>query len=155
MAQTRIREIAEDDIETVLDLTIQFEEHLISIENPVESKVLPRETYEKVLRAGLKDDRHLFFVLEEAGEVIGFADLWYYPEFLHGGISSDMHNIFIRKDKRNRGYGKQLMNRIITEARSLGAVALHVPVKSKNIDAIRFYRRMGIDTEYLMLESQI
>ena len=78
-----------------------------------------------------------------------------YPEFLHGGISAYLHNLFVREGHRGKGVGKSLLSAIVTEAKERGSVAIHVPVKAKNTAAIDFYRKNGISEQLAMMETRL
>jgi hypothetical protein len=43
----------------------------------------------------------------------------------------------------------------MAEARARGVVAMHVPVKNKNVRAKQFYIKMGINEELAMLEARL
>ncbi len=80
------------------------------------------------------------FVVEENGEVIGFAVAWIVADEIQ------LNNIGIRKDRRLRGLGTLLLERIISDTR-----AVHEPVKillevsSLNTAAQKFYLWNGFN----------
>ena len=148
-----IREAEEKDIPEIISMTLDFERYLIYIDDTLVQDVLPPERYEKVLREGLFDEKHRFFVIEKDSELIGYADYWAYPEFLHGGISAYLHNLYIIEGHRGKGHGTAMVKLIMDEAKMRGAVAIHVPVKTKNVKAMEFYRKRGIETVFSMMET--
>lgn len=150
-----IREPTTDDIKEIVEMAYEFELHLLEIDDSLIQEPPSRQVFEDYLRMGFDDPKHQIIVAEEDGGLIGFADLWVYPEFLHGGISAYMHNIFVREGHRGSGVGKALLDSIVVEAAERGAVALHVPVKSKNVKAIEFYRKNGIDEQLAMMETRL
>jgi len=71
------------------------------------------------------------FVAEEAGQVVGFAD-----------VESDGHvdRFYVHKDRQGRGVGTLLMHAIEAEARSLGVKRLYSEV---SITARPFFEKRG------------
>ncbi|MFW3146041.1 MAG: N-acetyltransferase family protein [Thermoplasmatota archaeon] len=143
------------DVERIIDLTLEFENYLIDIDDSLMSEPLPRERYKDTLLKGLDDPKHLFLVAEDDTIIIGFIDYWYYPEFLHGGLTGYMNNLYIQEGYRGLGIGTQLVNEVIRSAKEKGVVAMHVPVKPGNHKAIEFYKKMGIKEMLAMMEIRL
>ncbi len=76
------------------------------------------------------------FVLEEEGEIIGYAVVWQmYDE-------ATIMSIAIKKDRWGRGYGKRLMEFIIEYFKGKVSRIL-LDVRRSNIRAIRLYQSLG------------
>ena len=48
---------------------------------------------------------------------------------------------------------RKMVKVIMDEAKMRRAVAIHVPVKTKNVKAMEFYRKRGIETVFSMMET--
>jgi GNAT superfamily N-acetyltransferase len=151
----KIRKADESDIEGIVDMAHEFELHLLDIDDSLIQEPPPRQVFKEFLLKGFDDDKHSMVVAEEGGKLLGFADIWVYPEFLHGGMSAYLHNIFVREGHRGRGIGKALLDSMVQEAKARGAVAFHVPVKAKNVKAIEFYKKNGIAEQLAMMETRL
>ena len=150
-----IRGAEERDFEAILNLVFEFEEYLHDIDPPHDSEKVSRETMQHVLLDGFNDPKHAIMVVEEEGEVIGFSDIWVYPEVIHGGNSAYLNNIFISKKYQRKGIGSQLLKETIEKARGMKAVALHISVLPKNVIAQNFYKKNGITWEIKMYEMDL
>jgi diamine N-acetyltransferase len=150
-----IRKAEPQDIERLAEMAVDFEKYLISLDDTLMDEPLPNQRYKEILEAGFDDDKHHLFIAEDKGTIVGFADYWAYPEFLHGGLSGYLHNIYIDPKWRGKGIGTSLVEKILKDAKSKGAVAMHVPVKPTNKMALQFYKKAGIDIELIMLETRL
>ncbi len=150
-----IRPAAEADIPTLARMAVEFEEYLISIDDTLQDKPPEVSTVENILRKGFGHEYHYFIVAEEGGQIIGFADMWAYPEYQHAGISGYLHNIYISPDHRGKGIGSAMVDDIIAECKRRECIAIHIPVLPKNTEAIEFYKKKGIDEVLYMMETRL
>jgi ribosomal protein S18 acetylase RimI-like enzyme len=150
-----IREAKEQDMGAILDLAFEFEEYLDDLDPPPDSEKVSRETMQHVLLDGFNDPKHAILVVEEERELIGFSDLWVYPEVIHGGNSAYLNNIFISKEHQRKGIGSKLLSETIKKARDMKAVALHISVLPKNVIAQNFYKKNNITWEIKMYEMKL
>jgi ribosomal protein S18 acetylase RimI-like enzyme len=109
----------------------------------------------EVLKEGFSDPKHFFLVAEEEDKLIGFSDVWIYPEFIHGGKSAYLNNLYITKENRRTGIGSQLLSETLKKSKEEGAVALHISVLPENVIAQNFYRKNGIDWQIIMFEKKL
>jgi ribosomal protein S18 acetylase RimI-like enzyme len=145
----------ENDFEEITRLAFEFDDYLDDLLSTPEVERNSRETIRKVLTEGFSDPKHFFFVAEEGGKLIGFSDVWIYPEFIHGGKSAYLNNLYITKDKRRSGVGSQLLSETLRKSKEEGAVALHISVLPENVMAQNFYRKNGIDWQIIMFEKKL
>lgn len=150
-----IRKAEEKDIERIIDLSIEFDKYLIGVDDSLTSEIAPRELTKQILSDGFDNPYHTFLVAEEDGEVIAFSDMWTYPEFVHGGYSAYLQNIFVTERYRRTGIGTKLLNALVEDAKKRNAVALHISMKLKNKIAIDFYKKNGITEELMLLETRL
>lgn len=82
-------------------------------------------------------------IAEEAGIAIGYASFsvevstWDADRYMH------MDCLFLRPAARNKGLGRALMARIAQEALAMGVERMQWQTPSFNVDAVRFYDRLG------------
>lgn len=82
-------------------------------------------------------------IAEEDGEPVGFALFFHnYSTFLaQPGIY--LEDLFVLPDKRGGGVGRALLQRLAQLALDRGCGRLEWAVLDWNVDAIRFYERLG------------
>jgi ribosomal protein S18 acetylase RimI-like enzyme len=150
-----IRAAEQKDIEDIANLAFEFEDYLDELESTPESERVSRDKMREVLLKGFSDPKHFFFVAEDEGKLIGFSDCWIYPEFIHGGNSAYLNNLYITKENRRAGVGSQLLSETLKKSKEMDAVALHISVLPENVIAQNFYKKNGIDWEILMFEKKL
>lgn len=89
------------------------------------------------------DARLYCLVAEEAGKLIGYATFsvecstWDAAYYMH------MDCLFLQPAARNKGIGKELMKCIAQRALEFGVTRMQWQTPSFNVDAVRFYDRLG------------
>lgn len=78
-------------------------------------------------------------VLEQDGEVVGYAFCWVVFEQAH------LINIAVAPERRGRGLGEALLVHVLRQARAQGAEAMHLEVRDTNEAAIALYLRYGFE----------
>ncbi len=150
-----IRPAVEGDIEDIINLAFEFEDYLDELESTPESERVPWETIRKVFLEGFSDPKHVVLVVEEEDMIIGFSDIWVYPEFIHGGQTAYLNNFFITDKFRRKGVGSKLLKETIKKAKGRDAVAMHISVLPENIIAQNFYRKNNITWEIKMFDLKL
>jgi GNAT superfamily N-acetyltransferase len=101
-------------------------------------------------------ESHLGFLALVDGEAVGIAFLALIERIPGPGEPSrragHVQSVFVRGDRRDRGVGSALMQRIVDEARSLGLdyLLLHPTVRARS-----FYRRLGFLGDDRLLELRL
>jgi ribosomal protein S18 acetylase RimI-like enzyme len=150
-----IRLAHEKDVEGIVDLAGQFEDYLDELESTPQEERISREKLKSVLLEGFFDPKHIILIVEEESKLIGLSDFWIYPEFIHGGHSAYLNNLFITERFRRTGIGSKLFSETIKKAREMDAVAMHISVLPENVIAQNFYRKNGVDWEIKMFEIKL
>ncbi|KWX08576.1 hypothetical protein TR75_00440 [Hydrogenibacillus schlegelii] len=78
-----------------------------------------------------------YFVLEQAGRILGYAGMWLVFDEAHGT------NIAVAPDVRGRGYGTRLMQHLIDVARDHSVRRMTLEVRVTNTIAQRLYAKFG------------
>jgi len=85
-----------------------------------------------------------FIVAEQGGMIVGTAI--YYPAYsTWRGDYIYLEDLIVTQEKRSQGIGKALMMELLKIADQKNAHRIQWQVLDWNEDAIRFYRRMGVD----------
>jgi len=152
-----LRRPMEKDIPELAQMAWEFEQYLLKVDPGLVEETPSKEVFKNVLEQGFNDPKHYMIVAEKKndGGLVGLADFWAYPEFLHGGITGYFNNLFIREGWRGKGIGQMLFENAMAEAKGRGLVAMHIGVKAGNTKALEFYKKMGINEELVMLETRV
>ena len=108
---------------------------------------------ERILDAILGDDNSHLYVLREDGSgggaesclvgIVGCACLCvaHTPEFTLGFVES----VTVLSSHRGHGYGRQLMEYVLSQARLLGVQKLHLTSSHKRVAANALYQSLGFE----------
>ena len=96
---------------------------------------------EETMRFELAADHTRYFVVVENELVIGYAGLSKLP----GSEQADIQTVAVVPSARGRGLGRVLMDRLITEAKKLGAGELFLEVRADNPVAQNLYASLGFE----------
>jgi GNAT superfamily N-acetyltransferase len=89
--------------------------------------------------------RYSLFVAEAGGRVIGYALYFFtYSTFL-AKPSLYLEDLFVHPDARGRGIGERFMRALAAEAARRGCGRFEWTVLDWNVDAQKFYRRLGAE----------
>jgi len=80
---------------------------------------------------------HIYVVRTDDCPVAGFCAFWLVFDEIH------INNLAIRPRFRGAGIGTALLERVIAEARALGAPRATLEVRASNVDARNLYARLG------------
>ena len=120
-------------LQTPADLDAVMEIEQASFHNPT-----TRAWYEDELR---RPDVCFIFVLRtEQRPVAGFCAFWRVVDQIH------INNFAIHPECRGRGLGRTLLDRVLAEAKRLGAAHVTLEVRRSNEAAKHLYRQAGFDT---------
>jgi len=93
-------------------------------------------------------------VAEIGKEVVGFIDLWAFPDVSHGAYLAQIQNFVVTEKMRDKGIGTKLLEAIIKVFREKKYHELHVWAEKDNEAAIRLYKKLGIKNECVLLEME-
>ena len=96
---------------------------------------------EEILNNVMKDENAHAYVIREDGHIVGAGTscIMHTLEFTIARIES----VVVSSKCRGRGYGKELMAHIITEAKKLGVRSIHLTSNPKRVAANNLYQSMG------------
>ena len=119
---------------TVRRATIEDAKEIFAIEMECFSVPWSLESIEIEL---LNEDKKLYYVVEDANGVVGYAGVWLvYDE---GQIT----NIAIRPSARRQGFGAKLTSALIEECFKRGMHEIFLEVRISNLSALSLYRQLG------------
>lgn len=109
----------------------------------LEKEIFKDEAYsETVVRNSFENPLIHCFILEDTGNIIGYA----FAQHLPASLSADLHNIGITEPYRGKGHAGRLLDSVIEWLRGEGAEELLLEVKVDNTSAISLYESRGFET---------
>lgn len=85
-----------------------------------------------------------YFVYEKAGHIAGYcyAHAWKSRAAYSGTLET---TVYLAPEFKGKGIGRELMEKLISECRSLGYSALIACITASNTDSINFHSRLGFE----------
>jgi GNAT superfamily N-acetyltransferase len=132
----RIDRATSADMDPIARLLVeQFDEHDIQTSG---------EVLEQAIAAILQNEGlGLFLVARDGGDVIGLAVLSFAWTLEHGGKSAWLDELYVIPEHRGRGVGRELLDRVMGEARVLGCKAIDLEVEEAHRRVEHLYQREG------------
>jgi ribosomal-protein-alanine acetyltransferase len=93
------------------------------------------------MHSELTGEHGFYLVAEQGGRVVGYAGL----RAPRGAQDADVQTIAVASDARGLGLGRELMHRLIGEARDRRALKVFLEVRADNPRAHGLYRSLGFD----------
>ena len=132
-----IRTATEADVPVILGLIRDLAEY----ERAPDAVVATESGLREVL-FGTKPSAEVLLALEETGPV-GFAVYFYNFSTWLGRPGLYLEDLFVRPEKRGKGYGRALLERLAHVAHERGCGRMEWAVLNWNDPAIQFYRKLG------------
>ena len=127
-------------------LTINFAktEHLKLI-SEFELNEFRDEAYSFDTLTDMMKDNYLLKNNENIFEISNEEDLIGYIIFHISEDFTDIYKIFIRDNDKRKGYATDLLNKVIEIAKRYNSKKIMIEVRSKNTNAINFYKKNGFE----------
>lgn len=90
-----------------------------------------------ILKEELKSENRYYIVARQGQEIVGFAGITRMIDEV------DIMNIVVRKDKRSKGIGSMLLQKIFEIVKEENVKTITLEVNEKNQPAIKLYQKFG------------
>jgi len=137
MTKFEIRTTTEADLPVILSLIRELAEY----EREPDAVVATEAGLREVL-FGAKPSAEVLLALEEQ-EPVGFAVYFHNFSTWLGRPGLYLEDLFVRPEKRGKGYGRALLERLAQIAKERGCGRMEWAVLDWNEPAIQFYRKLG------------
>lgn len=133
-----IRRALTQDLEALVRLLGEIHVGESEIDPPGEAKAA------SVFDAVLAQPGRTLLVAEEAGRVVGSADVLVVPNLTHGAAPwAIVENVVVAEESRRKGIGRSLMQEAIALARATGCYKVQLLSNRKRNEAHLFYLGLG------------
>jgi N6-L-threonylcarbamoyladenine synthase len=126
---------------TSVKIIAATEEHLEAIMALEQDCFATDAWLEETMRFELLAGHTRYFVLLENERLLGYAGLSKIP----GSDQADVQTIAVSPELRGKGLGRKLMDRLLTEARTLRAREIFLEVRADNAVAQNLYESLGFE----------
>ena len=137
MEKLQIRSATDADVPIILSLIRELAEYEREPNAVVASEAGLREVL-----FGAKPSAEVLLGLEE-GEPVGFAVFFHNFSTWLGRPGLYLEDLFVRPEKRGKGYGRAFLERLAQIAKERGCGRMEWAVLDWNEPAIQFYRKLG------------
>lgn len=110
----------------------------------MEQSTLPYGEFERIFLAQLEDGDYCCLVYRRDGECVGVLNLRFEEQLHHAGKIAEIMELAVDGRYRNRGLGRELLERAIELAKELGCMQIELACNQLRRDAHRFYLRQGM-----------
>lgn len=110
---------------------------IVTVLLPIEREGQPHPWTEAMFRQELANDFSEVELLCADGRAVGFVVYWLVADEVH------LLNVVVAAAARGRGYGEQLVRRVVAVAEEMGCEQVCLEVRVGNESAIRLYERVG------------
>jgi ribosomal protein S18 acetylase RimI-like enzyme len=97
----------------------------------------------------------IFVAEDEAGQVIGLLSASQRWTLWHTGPCALIEELAVDERARRQGVGRALIQAALDWAKAQGCSEVEVSTDHDNLDAQAFYRRLGFESEALLLEYEL
>ncbi len=106
-------------------------------------------------KESLNHPGYVAWVAEVDTALVGFVDLFVFPDVAHGFKIGLISNLVVDQNHQGRGLGERLLSEAIRHSKQQGARELHVWTSFDNKRAIGLYRKVGFADRALLLEAAL
>ncbi len=121
----------------------------------LENTVLDRQGFDDTFDAQSSDDGYICFVYEEDKTIEGAINMRIEKQLHHAGKVCEIMELVVSETKRNRGIGKQLLQKAIETARNEGCKRIEISSSNWRTDSHRFYMENGFDATHIDLTMDL
>ena len=121
----------------------------------LENTVLDRQGFDDAFDAQSSDDGYICFIYEENKTIEGAINMRIEKQLHHAGKVCEIMELVVSETKRNRGIGKQLLQKAIETARNEGCKRIELSSSNWRTDSHRFYMENGFDATHIDLTMDL
>jgi len=111
----------------------------------LEDEVLEAVVFKIIFNENIENQRYLYLIAENKNEKIGFITFHTQLLLHHSGIVGEIQEFYIIPKYRNKGVGRQLLNKIFEFADKNGLKSIEVTTSKKRIENIAVYENLGFN----------
>lgn len=156
MGKLKIRRAAESDMDVINKLLYQVLK-VHSDARPDLFKAGTKKYKDDELKAIIADDLRPIFVAEKDGAVVGYA-FCVHQQYIDNNNMTDIKTLYIDdlcvdETARNAHVGRQLYEYVLDFAKEQGYYNVTLNVWADNVNAVKFYEKLGLKIQKIGMEK--
>ena len=156
MEKLKIRRAAESDMDVINKLLYQVLK-VHSDARPDLFKAGTKKYKDDELKAIIADDLRPIFVAEKDGAVVGYA-FCVHQQYIDNNNMTDIKTLYIDdlcvdEAARNAHVGRQLYEYVLDFAKEQGYYNVTLNVWADNVNAVKFYEKLGLKIQKIGMEK--
>lgn len=156
MESLKIRRAAESDMDVINKLLYQVLK-VHSDARPDLFKAGTKKYNDEELKAIIADDHRPIFVAEKDGAVVGYA-FCVHQQYIDNNNMTDIKTLYIDdlcvdETARNAHVGRQLYEHVLDFAKKQGYYNVTLNVWADNVNAVKFYEKLGLKIQKIGMEK--
>ncbi len=120
-----------------------------------EAEQVSIESYKNLLPKGVESPDQFLFTIVEAQSNQGIGMIWFAKKISAARKQAFVYDFEIEESFRGRGYGKEALLLIETEARALGLDSMGLHVFGHNKDAYALYKKSGYQETNIVMAKNL
>ena len=143
------------DIEQLAKLRLEFALFEQKFVPGLSVNTKAQDRLKRELSEAFRNKNPKFFVVEEREELIGYTNIFLYPDFKHKAF---MGELFVKDIRRNTGVATALLEFLIKWIKRNKKSIIHTTVSKRNKEALSFFAKMDFKrtkSEFVNLELNI
>lgn len=156
MEEVTIRRAAESDMDVINKLLYQVLK-VHSDARPDLFKAGTKKYKDDELKGIIADDNRPIFVAEKDGKVVGYA-FCIHQQYIDNNNMTDIKTLYIDdlcvdENARSARVGRQLYEYVLDYARRHGYYNVTLNVWADNVNAVKFYEKLGLKVQKIGMEK--
>ncbi|MFC1622320.1 GNAT family N-acetyltransferase [Patescibacteria group bacterium] len=150
-----IRDATIEDLEDIKKLNTKIFSSNIKWDKDTVENFASTKQGEKYYTEALQRKDGCFFVCEEDGEMVGYANGGDKKEIGRKSRYFELDNVGVIPERLKQGIGKELLNKVNDWAKEKGFQKIYLNCYFANKGAIKFYKKAGYKEIDICLEKEI
>ncbi|EJG01468.1 GNAT family N-acetyltransferase [Flavobacterium sp. F52] len=109
----------------------------------LENEVLDFEVFKMIFNENISNPRNLYLIAENETEGLGFISFHTQNLLHHCGLVGEIQEFFIRQKYRGQGFGRLLINEILSFAEQNNLKSIEVTTNKKRVENVAIYENLG------------
>jgi PhnO protein len=109
----------------------------------LENEELNFKIFEEIFNENISNPKNIYLIAENENEGIGFLSFHTQNLLHHCGLVGEIQEFFIDKDYRGKGFGRQLIQKIMDYADQNNLKSIEVTTNRRRVENVLIYENLG------------
>ncbi len=109
----------------------------------LQNEILDVDIFERIFILNISNPNFLYLIAENETQYLGFITFHSQNLLHHAGIVGEIQEFYIMPEKRGKGVGRKLVERIFEYAESNKLRSIEVTTSKKRVENISIYENLG------------